>query len=59
MYVCFLLLPPGKSDHRKKKIARSAISMRVWARDCRVGEEKAGHSTGRANIHRSKPLKRV
>lgn len=39
--------------------AESAVSMRIGIGVCRGGEEKAGHSTGRANIHKSKPLKRV
>lgn len=59
MYACIFLLPPGESDHSKKKSTESAVNMRVRTEICRGGEEKAGHSTGRANIHKSKPLKRV
>lgn len=58
VHVCVWLTPPGESDQRKKA-AGSAVNMRVMIGVCRGGEEKAGHSTGRANIHKSKPLKRV
>lgn len=55
--VCLAVAPQVSQTGAQR--AESEVNMRVRIGVCRGGEEKAGHSTGRANIHKSEALKRV